>query len=100
MTEEHFPDVSVMFRKWKTNEDIIALFPYVSNEDCNATEIVVESYDFGSGDSTSDFEFVIENTVPACEPIYRELKETLERAGYLLTVIEEVDEERMKILYS
>lgn len=103
MTEEQFPDVSVMFRKWKTCEDIIALFPYVPHVDySHQSEILVESYSQSEGDiDGSDFDFVMENTVPACEVIYRELKKDLEMSyGYLLEVIEEVDEKRMKSIYS
>jgi len=101
MTEESHPDVSVLFRKWKTCEDIVALFPYVPcKEDCNSSDILVESFDFDESYTVAEFKFMMENTIPACEVIYRKLKEKLESDGYLLRVIEEVDKKRMKSIYS
>jgi len=100
MSEETYPDVSVMFRKWKTCEDVIAIFPYVPHKDCShPSEILVDAYSESEGYGGADFEYVMKNTVPACEEIYREMKVYLE-TNYILEIIEEVDETRMKSIHS
>lgn len=100
MSEETYPDVSVMFRKWKTCEDVIALFPYVPYVDSShAPEILVDAYSESESYHGADFDFIMANTIPACEVIYREIKERLEDR-YILEIIEEVDEARMKKIHS
>lgn len=101
MSEETYPDVTVMFRKWKACEDLIALFPYVPHVDStHPSEILVDAYSESEGEHGADFDFIIANTIPACEVIYREIKERLLENGYILEIIEEVDEKRMKSIHS
>ena len=90
MSEETYPVVTVMFRKWKACEDVIAIFPYIPHRDSShPSEILVDAYSESNGHHGADFDFIIANTIPACEVIYRETKERLREDGYILEVIEE-----------
>lgn len=76
----------VIFRKWKDNGDIIALFPEVSSGKRN----LCLCYEFNGQHGEADPDAVVEQTVPATPEEYAELKAYLEQdrpeGGYVFIV--------------
>lgn len=68
----------VVFRKWRKDGEIIALFP----EQTNRTSLMVDSYMHVGQHSDADYNAVIAATVPASEPEYADLLSELKRIGY------------------
>lgn len=73
----------VIFRKWKDDGQIIAIFPH---EDWNLEGTECASYMHIGQHSGCEYQFVINRTVPATEAEYKELFEELEERGYNLAV--------------
>lgn len=68
----------VIFRKWKDNEDIIALFP----EDTDRRKLTVNSYEHLGQHAAADYDGVIALTTLAKEAEYKDLLAELRSIGY------------------
>lgn len=68
----------VVFRKWRKDGEIIALFP----EQTNRTSLMVGSYMHLGQHSDADYHAVIAATVLASEAEYAHLLSELKRIGY------------------
>jgi len=76
------PITEVVFRKWKDN-GIIALFPY----EVDYPNGDISSYMHVGQHGAANYYFMIQETVPATEVEYNDLKKELESIGYNLKVI-------------
>jgi len=74
---------NVIFRRYKNEEDIIALFP---DEEADPHGNCM-SYMHVGQHGAADLKVVDGDTDPASEPEYRALKLELERIGYILTIV-------------
>jgi len=77
----------VMFRKYKDEGDIIALFPGLNHASGNANYGHVMSYMHVGQHSEVDYTGVIYATKPATEPEYQDLADELTSLGYNLRVV-------------
>lgn len=68
----------VVFRKWRKEGDIIALFP----EQTDPKKLTVGSYMHVGQHSDADYNAIISETVPASETEYADLLSELKRIGY------------------
>ena len=73
----------VMFRKWKNDGDIMALFPY---EIDNYNGDVMNYMHMGQHGS-ANYYYCRDATVPATEYEYQELMEELKEVGYSLKIV-------------
>ena len=73
----------VIFRVWKDNQEVIALFPEVP-ADING--FLCSSYQHVGQHGAADYDLVISRTTPAKPDQYRELQKELETLGYCLEV--------------
>lgn len=74
----------VIFRKWKTNGDIIALFPEVPADNIGN---LCSSYEHIGQHGGADYNLVVfYKTKPATPEEYADLKKELETLGYCLEV--------------
>lgn len=71
----------VVFRKWKDNGDIIALFPEIEEG-----PIWCQSYMHVGQHGTAGYNHVIKGTVPATYKEYKELAKELRQIGYKLDI--------------
>ena len=71
----------VVFRKFKDNGDILALFPYLSEGGAS-----VESYMHVGQHSGADYQHCISITKPATPEEYKDLAAELESIGYNLLI--------------
>ena len=76
----------VIFRKWKDNGDIIALFPYEARK--RGFFGIVESYEHVGQHGDADYPLVVKATRPATPEEYADLKAELEGLGYNLKVMQ------------
>jgi len=81
MTEEV---TAVLFRRWKENGDLIALFP---TQLADYQGWFVDSYMHVGQHAAADFHGVVRATTPALPVEAADLKRELERIGYRLRVI-------------
>jgi hypothetical protein len=73
----------VIFRKWKVQGDIIAIFPELSYRQNYRTQMYQHVGQHGEG----DYQHVVSATVPAKPSEYADLKRELEGIGYKLKVV-------------
>lgn len=78
------PITKVIFRKWKVQGDIIAIFPELSYRQNYRTEMYQHVGQHGEG----DYQQVVSATVPAKPTEYADLKRELEGIGYRLKVVQ------------
>jgi len=84
----------VIFRKWRPrNGVIIALFPTIPADLVGA---YCQSYEHVGGHGGADYELTMRSTRPASPVEYAELKEELEKIGYVLSVRKRSSEEYRK----
>lgn len=67
----------VIFRKWRRNGDIIALFPCIHYPAGN-----IQSYEHAGQHGEADYQTVMKKTTPADSREYKELAEELNKIGY------------------
>lgn len=77
----------VIFRKWKEDGSIIALFPGLNDETGYANRGMCMSYMHIGQHGEADYEHVIRMTVPAEDTEYEDLYEELLGLGYDLKVV-------------
>jgi hypothetical protein len=82
----------VIFRKWKENGEIIALFPHEYWDDDKKE---CASYMHIGQHSGADYRFVLNKTVPATREEYKELYDELTQRGYNLQVF--MDDDMQKV---
>lgn len=82
--DKHITKVS--FRKWK--KDIIALFPYILTD---IKGYLCSSYMHIGQHSSADYNGIVNQSKPAKEDEYKDLKKELESLGYNLEVIKKVN---------
>jgi len=74
----------VIFRKFQDqNKDVVALFPEIP---CDIDKRYCSSYMHLGQHGSADYHYVISISVPAKEPEYQELKDELEKIGYILDI--------------
>lgn len=83
---------NVIFRKWKDDGQIIALFPH---EDWNLEGNECASYMHIGQHSGCEYQFVLMRTVPASREEYKELYDELTERGYNLQVFMDDDMQKM-----
>lgn len=74
----------VVFRKWRDNGSVIALFPEIPTDLWGR---YCEAYEHVGQHGGADYYGVIQATVPATQPEYRSLADELTRIGYRLKPI-------------
>lgn len=79
--EKDTQKTTVIFRKWKEDNSILALFPYEIHNGYNIT-----CYAHLGQHSGADYKSCIERSTPATENEYKALKCELESIGYNLDV--------------
>lgn len=82
----------VIFRKWKDDGQIIAIFPH---EDWNLEGTECASYMHIGQHSGCEYKFVLMQTVPATREEYKELYDELTGRGYNLQVFMDDDMQKM-----
>ena len=83
-TQTDSQPVKVIFRKWKSNGEIIALFPEIPHD---VNGVYSESYQHIGQHGAADPQGVVSiYTNPAIPEEYADLKRELEQIGYVLRV--------------
>jgi len=84
MSDESTPITLVVFRRWRDNGDIIALFPELP---ADYQGWYCDAYEHVGQHGGADFHGVIHATTPVCVEEAADLIQELERIGYILRPI-------------
>ena len=84
MSDESTPVTLVIFRRWRNNGDIIALFPELP-ADCQG--YFCDAYEHVGQHGGADYQGVVRETKPVSLEDAADLIQELERIGYRLKVI-------------
>lgn len=79
-------ETTVIFRKFKEDGSIIALFPDLDYESGNANWGKVQSYQHVGQHGEADYAHVVTLTTPAQEHEYQDLADELTGIGYNLSI--------------
>lgn len=93
---EQEPITKVIFRKWKSNGDIIALFPELPGSVRPGTCL---SYEHVGQHGAASLSLTQAHTTLATEQEYRDLKRELESCGYRLKVLKRMPRLPRSLVY-